>query len=135
MKKQSLFRKLWLPAVMASVGLTLLFGQLTGFDHNHAVIATYYIYDPVTGYATARVTLFQDGCKETTPLMEPSIPAVVTIFDQKGAYVGKWAFGEDKTQTWYGGAQDGLMVHSSPFVKDLLSARSKRRPSEKFFLV
>lgn len=145
MKKSNLFRLLWLPALMASLGLALLFTQFSFFQghnpsHNQAVIATYYIYDPVTGYATAKVTLYQDGCKVTDP-MEPapkgSVSAVVDLFDLSGKSVGKWVCYPDKSKYWVASSADRspLMLFTGSQIDDLLAARNKRRPSEKFFLL
>jgi len=143
MKKKNLFRKLWLPALMASVAMTALFTQISFFQghnpsHNQAVIATYYIYDPVTGYATAKVTLYQDGCKVTED-MEPApkgnVSAVVDLFDKSGKSVGKWVCYPDKSKYWVSTSFDRtpLMLYTGSQIDDLLSARNKKRPSETIF--
>lgn len=145
MKKSNLFRLLWLPALMASLGLALLFTQFSLFQghnpsHNQAVIATYYIYDPVTGYAVAKVTHYQDGC-HITDNMEPapkgSVSAVVDLFDRSGKSVGKWVCYPDKSKYWVASSADRspLMLFTGSQIDDLLAARNKRRPSEKFFLL
>jgi len=132
------------PAIaLASIGLMLLAAQFTGlfFDHNHAVIASYYIYDPVTGYATARVYLYQDGCKETVPLMVPSrgeVNAVISLYSTPDRFVGKWVYFADTRKVWHPFKEDSesnLMHFTSKYTDDLLLAHNKRRPSEKFFLL
>jgi len=148
MKKKNLFRLLWLPALMASVGLTLLVGQIPfGFfqdhnpSHNQAVITYYYIYDPVTGYATAKVTLYQDGCKVTNN-MEPApkgeVSAVVDISEKSGKSVGKWVCYPDKVKYWVSTGKAGetpLMLFTGSQIDDLIASRNKKRASEKFFLL
>lgn len=142
-----MIKKLWPSIVLATLGLALLFTQFPfglfqghPASHNQAVITYYYIYDPVTGYATAKVTLYQDGCK-VTENMEPSsrkgVAAIVSIFSYSGKFVGQWVCYHDRVKYWVdsGSAERiPLMAYSGSQIDDLLSARNKKRPSEKFFL-
>jgi len=41
-------------------------------EHNHAVIATFDIEDPITHHIISRTTLFQDGCKQTVTFPPPT---------------------------------------------------------------
>jgi len=110
MKKKNLLRLLWLPALMASVGLALLSTQIS-------------------------LPLFTFGAKA----VEAHIIATVAIYDsQTGAIVGWWDYYDDGTKKWRpwpGTNFKAPFTSSDMYVRDLPLTKNKKRPAVKQFRV
>ena len=111
MKKKNLFRLLWLPILMASVGIIGLSTQIS-----------------------FRLPSFSWGTK---PAIEAHIIATVAIYDsQTGAIVGWWDYYDDGTKKWRpwpGTNPVTYLTTDDKYVVDLIYTKNKKRPAEKIF--
>ena len=110
MKKKNLFRLLWLPILMASVGLTLLSTQVTlprfNWFASQTATEAHVIYS-ITVYETGNTTI-----------------------------IGWWDFYDDGTKKWrpWPGTNPKSPITTSDFyVRDLIYTKNKKRPAEKIF--
>ena len=110
MKKKNLFRLLWLPALMASVGIIGLSTQV-------------------------RLPSFSWFASNSS--VEAHIIATVPIYDlQTGAIVGWWDYYDDGTKKWRpwpGTNPVTYLTTDDKYVVDLIYTKNKKRPAEKIF--